>query len=217
METKITNLAKKNDLTGLAKYLLFNTHLIVNGISYRMLEIELYVCNDKHYDVFAHQHKEQKNMLTWYFHQMSDKEHSYKGGNYKGLDITCANSSTEINKASYSGILIRAILNEKTDQVIEGPCKVVNEILSKTKCESIKDLVIKKLNNELGCQKNDLLKLELKQYGKEEIYVAPRIGLSMKGDEANVIEKKKWIDKKYRFIVMKDKIKKEKKKMELLE
>lgn len=206
METKIKDYIKKNQLDELAKYLLFETHIVANDQTYRMLEIELYICNDKHKDIFTHCHREQKNMLTWYFHQMSDKEHSYKGGTFKGLDITCGGSID-----NYGGILIRAIMNETTDEVIEGPCNVVNELLKQTKCNSIKELVIEKFNNNLSCVEHSLLKVKEKHYDTDDVYVAPRIGLSMKGD--NVDEKQKYVDRNYRYIIFKDRIKKEKKKM----
>lgn len=205
MQHTITNFLTNNNLIELAKYLLFETHIVVNGHNYRMLEIELYICNKTHNDIFTHCHKEQKNMLTWYFHQMSEKDHSYKGGTYKGMDITCGIDN------GYGGILIRTIMNETDNTVIEGPCKVVNEILSKTGEECIKDLVINKLNNDKSCLNNNLLKLEEKHYDIEDMFCAPRIGLSMKGK--NIEEKQNWLNSNYRFIVLKDNIKKEKRKM----
>jgi len=214
METKIRSYIKKNQFDELAKYLLFETHIVANDQTYRMLEIELYVCNDKHKDIFTHCHKEQGNMLTWYFHQMSEKEHSYKGGTFKGLDITCGGNgegSEGNNKKNYGGILIRSIMNETTNDVIEGPCNVVNELLKQVKCNSIRELVIDKFNNNLSCIEHSLLKVEEKHYDADDMYVAPRIGLSMKG--YNTDEKQNYVDKNYRYIVFKDKVKKEKKKM----
>ncbi len=209
MEKQIIDYLEKNELDNLAKYLLFNVHLLINGKGYRMAEIELYICHDKHKDIFTHCHSNQKKMMTWYFHQMSEKEHSYKGGTFKGLDISCG-----INNG-HGGVLIRSLLNEETGDVIEGPCNVVNEILSKTKADTVKDLVDKMKDTDIKCINNgNLLKLELKKYKSEDVYIAPRIGLTLKG--SNPDEKKNWIDKKYRYVIFKDKIKKEKKKMEKL-
>lgn len=217
MQTIITNFIINNNLDGLAQYLLFETHLVVNCINYRILEIELYICHKDHNDVFTHCHKEQKNMLTWsgsftpvtlkgYFHQMSEKvEHSYKGGTYKGMDITCG-----VNNG-YGGILIRSIMNETDNTVIEGPCKVVNEILSKTGDDCIKNLIVDKLHNDKSCLNNILLKLEEKHYNSTDMFCSSRIGLSMKGK--NIEEKQNWLNCNYRFIVLKDNIKKEKRKM----
>lgn len=208
MEHKITTFINNNDLNGLANYLLFDTHLVVNGNNYRMAEIEMYVCNDHHKDIFTHCHKQQKQMLTWYFHQMSNKDHSYKGGTFKGLDITCGFNN------GYAGVLIRSVMNETTNQITEGPCKVVNEFLEKIGCDSIKTLVIDKLNNDISCIKHNLLKLEEKHYVSTDdtkVYVASRIGLSMKGD--NLDEKQKWVNNHYRYVIYKTLVKKERKKM----
>jgi 3-methyladenine DNA glycosylase Mpg len=205
MNQKIQQLAESNNLNELAKYLLFETHLSINGNNYRMLEIELYIYNNKHLDIFTHKSNEQKNMLTWYFHQMSDKEHSYKGGTFKGLDISCGTNG------GHGGILIRAIINEADNSVIEGPCNVVNKILELNKVESIKDFVINKFNSNLSCVAHNFLKLEEKHFAFENLYVAPRIGLTLKGE--NKTEKEEYINKNYRYIVFKDKIKKERKKM----
>lgn len=208
MDQKIKTLAEKNSLDDLAKYLLFETRISANGSSYRMLEIELYVNNTLHPDIFTHCNKEQKNMLTWYFHQMSEKDHSYKGGTFKGLDISCGTNN------GHGGILIRSIMNETTNAVIEGPCNVVNELLKQAKVNTIKELVIDKFNDNLSCTLHALLKLEEFHYDSEDLYVAPRIGLSMKGD--NLEKKQEYVNKNYRYIVFKDKIKKEKKKMVIL-
>jgi 3-methyladenine DNA glycosylase Mpg len=206
---KFKKYAKKNDLDKLAKYILSNICLCINGDDYRLLEIELYIYNDQHKDIFAHCHNEQTKFLTWYFHQMSEKEHSYKGGTFKGLDITCG-----IN-GGYGGILLRTIMNEKTGRVTEGPCNVVNEILLRTNQDSIKEFVIDNLSKDkLSCVANPLLFLHEKEYADSDIYVAPRIGLTLKGDF--VTEKEKYIHRKYRYIIFKSNIKKEKKKMTLL-
>ena len=206
LEQRIKTLISDINFIELAKYIMLETHIKTNNDEYRIIEMELYICNDKHKDIFTHQHSMQKTMLNWYFHQMSEKSGSYKGGTFKGLDISCGFDE------GYGGILIRAVLNESTNQVIEGPCNVVNELLKSTKSQSISDFVSKS-NANISCINNDLLKLEEKKFIDESIYVAPRIGLSLKGD--NIEEKKQYVDRKYRYIIFKDKIKKEKKKLEL--
>lgn len=208
MELQIKKLISDEKFIDLAKYIMCENHIKANNNNYRIVEMELYICNDKHKDIFTHCHSRQKTMLNWYFHQMSEKENSYKGGTFKGLDISCGFDS------GYGGILIRSILNEATNQVIEGPCNVVNELLKVTKFDTIISLVTS-LNGDLSCIKHDILKLEGKHFDSEDIYVAPRIGLSLKG--SNVEEKKKYLDRKYRYIIQKDKVKKEKKKMEIYE
>ena len=202
---------KKNDFSTIAKYLFFNTYINVNEKSYRLAEIEFYVKTDYHIDVFTHCHNQQKEMLTWYFHQMSGKEHSYKGGTFKGLDITCGFNN------GFCGILIRSVV-DPLNKVIEGPCNVVNEFLKQLQCDSIKQFITEKLDNllcfDLDNKNNNLLTIKFHKYVETDIYVAPRIGLTLKGN--NIEEKKDFILKNYRFIIFKDKIKKEKKKMNKL-
>jgi hypothetical protein len=200
---------KENNFNKIVDFLLHQVQLEVNKCTYRLVEIELYIYKEDHQDIYAHCHKQQKEMLTWYFHQMSSKEHSYKGGTFKGLDITCGN-----NDNRFGGILIRSVLNEQNNSVIEGPCKVVNEFLEKLKYNTIKDFVINKLNNNLSCFGNDCMEIKFKEYPKSEIYSGPRIGLYLKGD--NIEEKKLYVDRKYRYIIMKDKIKKGKKSLGIL-
>lgn len=199
---------KKSDFVEISKYLFLNTHIKVANKSFRLAEIEFYVCNDNHKDIFTHCNNQQKEMLTWYFHQMSNKAHSYKGGTFKGLDITCGSEN------GYGGILIRSILDETSNTIIEGPCKVVNEILGCLKIDSIKLFVTEKLKNNLSCFDNDFLTIEFKKYSGIDLYVAPRIGLYLKGNDID--EKKKFIVKDYRYIFYKNGVKKEKKKMKLL-
>ena len=207
MENKIKEFVKTNNFINLAKYIMFNTHIKTIKDSYRIIELELYIYNTAHPDIFTHKNCLQKKSMVWYFHQLSDKEHSYKGGNYKGLDIGCGFDG------GYAGILIRSIMNESTNTVIEGPCNTVNELLKSIGVDSILTLVTTKFNNNLTCLNHDILKLVEKKFTQNlDIYSAPRIGLTLKGN--NIEQKKKYIDKKYRFIIFKDKIKKEKTKME---
>lgn len=208
MEQTVKTYITNKQFDDLANYLLFNTRLNINNTHfYRLLEIELYICNDNHKDIFTHCHSKQKNMLQWYFHQMSEKEDSYKGGTYKGLDIACGFDG------GYGGILIRAVINETDNTIIDGPCNVVNELLKITKCDSIKNLITdkSKMNNNLSCLNNSVIKLETNIYNKHKIFKGPRIGLTLKGK--NVEEKKKYIDLSYRYVLDKQKVKKERKKL----
>ena len=195
-----------NDYSGmneLASYILKNIQLNVCNESYTFLEIECYIYKDDHQDIFTHCHSGQKKFLQWYFHQLSEKEHSYKGGTRKGLDF-CLGS-----KKCFAGILIRGLLRKSDGFIIEGPCKCVNEILLQSETESIKDLVCNKLDENLSCLTNDILYLSISK-NKCNIYIAPRVGLTLKGD---IDAKKEYITKHYRYIADKNKIKKEKMKM----
>jgi len=60
--------------------------LVVNSIyRFRLVEIEFYLKGGKHNDIFTHCNKDQLSCGEWYFHKQKE---GYKGGSYKGLDIT---------------------------------------------------------------------------------------------------------------------------------
>lgn len=175
----------------LAEYMLNGSILEVKEKKYRLAEIEFYLYNDEHKDTYAHCQEDQKKYNSWYFHKRGK---SYIGGTRKGLDYTLG------NEKSYFGILIRSMICLDTESLIEGPCLCVNKILEDADMKSIDDFVSNNI-------KMDLVKTELK---KEDIYIAPRIGL-------NDTKNPEFRNKEYRFLICKDKIKKEKRKMKKLE
>ncbi|KAF9900767.1 hypothetical protein EC991_006909 [Linnemannia zychae] len=120
----------------IATYLMNSVALVINDKHhYRLVEIEFYLNGGKHPDVFTHGDKDQKTCGEWYFHKMNG---SYKGGSYKGLDITFGKHDT-----CFGGILIRGIQlsNDPTATIIEGPCLVVDQVLKHTNSPMIVNLV----------------------------------------------------------------------------
>lgn len=70
----------------IADLLMNSVAMVVNNQHrYRLVEIEFYLNGGKHPDVFTHSCKDQQTCGEWYFHKMNG---TYKGGSYKGLDIT---------------------------------------------------------------------------------------------------------------------------------
>ena len=111
----------------IATYLMNSVAMVINDKHYyRLVEIEFYLNGGKHPDVFTHSDKDQKTCGEWYFHKMNG---SYKGGSYKGLDITFGRHDT-----CFGGILIRGIQlsNDPTAIIIEGPCLVVDQVLKRS-------------------------------------------------------------------------------------
>ena len=113
----------------IATGLLRSCNLVINGNVYYIRELEFYVNHTNHPDEYTHSGNDQLSCCKWYFHKTGI---TYKGGTFKGLDIT-------FGLNGYGGILIRAISNG-TDY-IEGSCNVVNKILDLTNYKSIVDLV----------------------------------------------------------------------------
>ena len=107
----------------------------------------------------------------------------------------------------YCGVLIRSVYNEESDNFIDGPCKSVNDMLNELGHDDVASFMKNKnklniydTNQEIYIEhKNDL--------DKHIIYKATRIGLSDKYPDFQ--------SKEYRYAIMTENIKKEKKKFKL--
>jgi 3-methyladenine DNA glycosylase Mpg len=202
----LQQLSGTNDVKGLGTFVLNNLCLCVNGYKYRIIEAEVYLCQTGHEDIFTHCHPQQKTIGQFYFHQSSHHiSHSYREGTYRGLDITCADN----NKNGYGGILIRSLIRNDGATFI-GPCISVNEILNVTKCQNVSDLVLNNLNNNLTVIRSALDNRLCLRYVNTQntIYVGPRIGLTLKKGDIDI--KSQYINRNYRFVSNKDKMKREK-------
>ena len=158
----------------LANTLLNKTVLLIKNTCFRLREIEIYLYTDDHNDNYTHKSIEQADPCQWYFHKTGS---SYKGGTYKGLDITFGKA--EGYGDTYGGILIRGISCD--DNLVTGSCKVVDYILKATDSETVKDLVDKLGKSVRDVSKVSPLYLKLSDdLNKFNIYTSPRVGLSFK-------------------------------------
>lgn len=199
----------------MAEILLNNLVLRINNKLFRLCEIEYYLKKNKsHNDIFTHCDKDQATPYRWYFHRQNGQQ--YKGGTYKGLDLTFGYE--HLDEVVYGGILIRSICDLENNEVIEGPCKVVNKILEVNNKKSIQDFIndqkalggYDKLSDTLSALECNGLRIELTDNEtnnliKLDIYSGPRVGLTLK--KLNKL-REKYIMKNYRFLVHPDKIKK---------
>ncbi len=165
------------------------------SLSFRICEIEIYWYSPKHQDEYAHKSKEQLLPDRWYFHRPTLTSSSYKEGTFKGLDITMGN-----NKDRYIGILIRSLLNLKTNEFIEGPCNCVKALIAPY--QKVSDYLKEEKELPLSVYTDPYLYLQNYDLVREDIYSGKRIGLSEKYPM--------WRNKKYRFLTHKNKIKKQK-------
>lgn len=191
--------------TNTARELLTLRGLLINGTVYELAEVEFYLTSKDHSDPYTHQHPEQKLYAKWGFHRASDKaDAKYRGGTFKGLDLTLGNENT------YYGILIRSIYS-KTTGVICGPCKVVNTILEAYKVASIEEFVSSDTENPsiLDAMKNhrEFHLVALDKPVEGPIYVGARIGLAPRraGDDdqrSSLLNSsaQEWANKPYRFV-----------------
>jgi hypothetical protein len=123
---------------GCADALLNNFEVVVAGKVFRFIEIEFYY-NDHnvHQDTFIHGSDLQlKTAGHWYFHTAGAAGTTYKSGTYKGLDLTFGKPGK-----IPGGILLRAMEETSTGEVIEGPCMVVDRLLKENKKDSIVELI----------------------------------------------------------------------------
>lgn len=207
-----------SDFDTKANSIINHTWLVINQQFYQIVELEFYLYSDQHPDLYCHSHPDQLTTNKWYFHRAGKSSNSkYKGGTYKGLDITFGNSN------QYGGILIRSIQSVDNQEVIEGPCKVVNRILELCQTNSIQELVktisldINQIDNLfLTCRLNHSILVEnriqeltiliLPVVDPLKISKGPRVGLSLKGDFSN---KEPYLFRSYRYGIF-DLLKKEK-------
>jgi len=177
----------------MAKDILMNYELHSNGHILRLLEIEMYwrAAEDSgpeggHKDLFAHAHPVQwNNYGNWYWHRQGLRpDTSYKGGNYKGLDMTIGPQDTS-QGGGHGGILIRSVQCVSDGRIIEGPCLVADEVLKQHKAPSIVELV-SRWNGELSAVDNPTLFFAAAQHsppvsaGDPVILKSPRVGLTLK-------------------------------------
>lgn len=165
--------------------------------NYRICEIEFYLNSENHPDPYVHQDQQQLTINEWYFHKAKPNGEKYKGGTFKGLDIT-------FGKNVYGGILIRSI-SEIDGKVIEGPCNVVNHVLNISGFPDITSLVDSM--SSLNIFTNNRLKISLNsELPLKIVYACRRVGLGDKKEKISV-----YGTAEYRFMIDPYKIKKDRK------
>lgn len=183
---KLSEITAVNDLqkyfTEVADILLNKGKLVINGIEYRLTEIEFYYndCN-KHKDIFAHKVKEDIEKGTWRFHA-------------SGIDIVFEKGEDEI----YGGILLRAItLTSNTDEKKNK----LNDLYGPLKIRALLGNKLEKLRQNfqgMECTKTKLIFWidDEAAFEEQTIYSVPRFGL-----KADNTQKQEFINKPYRFII----------------
>ena len=186
--------------TKMADALLNHTLLVIKTPKstnyYRVSEIEFYF-NDysTHKDTFTHGDEMQRKEGRWYFHKQNGQ--AFKSGTYKGLDLSIGKGDKAVG-----GILFRAMMpvrisgdggGSKKD-FIEGPCLLVDKILSDSQPEESKSFDLNALHKlstfSSTCDAFDqtsivhLLPLNGKSLSiflpKRDLVCCPRVGLTLK-------------------------------------
>jgi hypothetical protein len=185
------------DFDILAKSVL-SSKIIVCGHQYSFAEIEIYFWDKEHQDPFIHKDEHQKTSGKWYFHRANGK--SYKDGTFKGMDLTFG------HKDSYGGILVRSIVDDSTQELVEGSCNVIKKIMTHfpgiSKMNEFVDIVKqnKKCNNvpitAFKSSPDDFM--FIKESSEVVNFIkCPRVGLTLKhkGEDRN-----RFVMKQYRYI-----------------
>jgi len=176
-----------------------NFTLEINNKSHRLTEVEFYFCGDKHMDIYTHQDPLQQTSGKWYFHRTGK---GYKGGSYKGLDVT-------FGQNGFGGILIRAILDLESDNYIEGPCNCVNHILElnqiSKKTPEVSDFVEQDGFDLSVTKKGKLYFRKNESLEKFGVCSGPRVGLTMKKLDG---ERSYFLMKNYRYMTCPLKVRK---------
>jgi hypothetical protein len=188
-------------ITDISRILLQNYVISVNNSKFQICEIEFYINTESHPDTYTHGDILQKTFGKIYFHRMNGK--SYKGGTFKGMDLVLG------NKDMYFGILIRSMYDIDNKKMVSGPCNCVNTILALNNCDNISEFMKSRQEPLDAVSDIGLRFMKSNIVFKDEIYSGTRIGLSDKYPE--------WKNKLYRFVSKISLIKKEKKKLIILE
>src|SRR5262245_4288513 len=140
------------------------------GSVVRLVEIEFYYDSQEHPDPFTHRHAEQATSARWYFHRIGE---SYRGGSFKGIDLTFGNSS------AHGGILIRS-LETPEGRLVVGPSLCVDYLLTATGSSSVAALA-SAIGGRPATDPVSPLQLIDGSYGQVEVtlFRSARVGLSL--------------------------------------
>jgi hypothetical protein len=173
----------------LASRLLNSTDFLVNGIVYRLAELEVYYHNPDHPDPYVHCDPLQREYGRWYFHRTGT---SYRGGSFKGLDLTFGADNF------HCGILIRSVVTPDGN-LICGPSLTVDHLLARTGSTSVATL-----DSLIGDRKvwDETSPLHLRDSPTPRttpVYATSRVGLSLKKAEKNP-DMVRFMGRQYRYL-----------------
>ncbi len=158
----------------IAEELLVHRSLRVDGEPHELCEIEFYFHGEvegrSHLDPFTHNDPLQKTCGRWYFHRAGA---SYRGGTYKGLDITFG------PVGEYGGILIRS-LRTPEGRVINGSSLCVEHLLARTGQVDVASLDAAIAERAVDDPDSPLALVPREPAGSARIWATARVGLTLK-------------------------------------
>ena len=183
----------------LANSLLNKSKLIVNELPHRIVEIEFYYHSPKHPDPFAHRGPLQRERGRWCFHRTGRTHQSYRGGSFKGLDLTFGDG------IAFAGILLRSV--ERPDgELINGPSLLVDYLLNVTEQQSVAALDDLINTRQVWDSSSPISMLPVEDR-RQPVTWTSRVGLSLKRvapSEANL----SFLVRRYRYLTERKRISK---------
>jgi hypothetical protein len=176
-------------LAELAGRLLNATDFIVNGVAYRLAELEAYYHGPGHLDPFAHRDPVQIENGRWYFHRTGGV---YRGGSFKGLDFTFGDGT------AHFGVLIRTVV-APDGTVIDGPSVTVDHLLSQTKTKSVAELDKLIGTRRVWDRSAPLSVAAAKPTREAAVYRTSRVGLSLRKAKG-VPAAARFVGRPYRYL-----------------
>jgi len=195
--------------------------LIVGAGRHQIVELEAYAHSSVHPDPYTHGDDAQLDCGKWYFHKQGV---SFKGGSFKGLDLTCGSREARV----YAGLLVRSIVAYAADAdagpqamnegcLVEGPSLVVDHILKLNKKSSISEFANGRSASQLPADATDGLRLvprvdQMEAHGRLTVHAAPRVGLVLRMDDGGKThssgQPSAFCTRPYRFSVTAEKLSK---------
>lgn len=153
----------------IADRLLRRTVLDVAGEPHELCEVEFYLHGEQHPDPFTHGQPIQRSSGRWYFHRSGE---SYRGGTYKGLDVTFGPPD------AFGGILIRSLLTPE-GALINGSSLCVEHLLAHTGQADVASLATAVADRDVDASDSPL---RLRSVGERAltVYYTARVGLTLK-------------------------------------
>ncbi|MFV8750744.1 hypothetical protein ACNOYE_09355 [Nannocystaceae bacterium ST9] len=163
-----------NDLpawfTAIAEVLLLRSTLWVGETPHALVEIEFYLSGEGHEDPFIHGDPIQRGCATWYFHRAGT---SYRGGTYKGLDITFGPAD------AFGGILIRS-LRTPEGALICGSSLCVDHLLARSGHADVASLDAAIAGRSIDADASPLRLSPATHDATLELWTTARVGLTLK-------------------------------------
>jgi hypothetical protein len=173
--------------------------LIAFGKRFQFAELEYYYFNPAtHPDSFVHCHELQSLFGRWYFHRVGS---GYKGGSFKGLDISFGTGG------SFGGVLIRSLILEQSEELISGPSLCVDALLAAAGLASVAELDARVGHLHVWDSGSDLRLVPLDVGVAKVSYRTERVGLPT-GDGPDQKARQDFRKRRYRLLTEPRRIKK---------